>query len=243
MVRRPRKSHEADKEKVKPSKSLEPAFGSKIGSNRYVVYADLQKENDPTPRILILNFAAKYAARWFIMKLIHNDEWTWIDPIGSRRCILTTGGVRISMFKDDLKELLEYKPTEAEAEWHDDWTSNSVLRFKYGQHEEVKKEHVVEEDSDGSDGDSGTAKTKSKGKGPRAPKEAKAKIDKSGHVSANDIAKQLKAEGREVRGVLRSSDLEKPAHGWSWPEDSEELKQARKIIEDGLKTVAKKGKK
>jgi hypothetical protein len=243
VVRRSRKSHEAGEEKVKAPKGLAPAFAAKVGGNPYVVYADLQREDDPTPRILILNFAAKYAARWFIMKLIHNDDWQWVDPIGSRKCILTTGGIRISMFRDDLEMLLDYQPTEAESRWEDEWTEKSVLRFKYGQHEEVRREYVVEEDQDGSSGDSGIKKTKSKGKGPRTPKEPKVKIDKSGYVSANDIAKELKLEGREVRGILRSSDLSKPSVGWMWEKGSKELKQARAVIESGLKTLKKMVKK
>lgn len=237
---RARKSHATDKETVKPSKGLEPAFASKVGGNKYVVYCDLEREGDPYARVLVLNFQAKYAARWFIMKLIHNDEWQWVDPIGSRKCIRTSSGIRISMFHDDLKMLLEYKPTEAEAAWEDEWTERSVLRFKYGQHEEVKSRHDVEEDQDGHDSDGGTKKTKSKGKGPRAPKEPKVKVDKSGHISANDIAKELKLEGREIRGILRASKMQKPAHGWSWIKGSDEYKAARKTIEDGVKALKKK---
>jgi hypothetical protein len=76
----------------------------------------------------------------------------------------------------------------------------------------------------------------------REKKQPKPKVDKSGLVSANEIAAELKVEGREVRGVLRSLGLTKPDVGWAWPKDSAELKDARKKIEEGLK-AAKKGKK
>lgn len=240
MVRRSRKSHAAGEEKVKPSRGIEPAYGGKPGSNPYVVYADLQKDGDPTPRILILNFAAKYAAAYFINKLIHGNTWEECEPIGSREGIRTASGVRITMFNKDIWPLLEYKPTDAEAAWEDEGVDKSVLRFKYGRHEEVKRRDDNEQDEAGSDGDSGEGKTKPKRQKSSSPREPKAKVDKSGHVSANDIAKELKLEGREIRGILRGSKLEKPAHGWSWPKDSKELKEIRKLIEAGVKELKKK---
>jgi hypothetical protein len=77
---RARKSHESGKEEVKSSRAkLEPAYSSN-GRDRFVVYADLQREGDPYARVLILKFQAKYAARRFIDMLIHTDEWEWTDP-------------------------------------------------------------------------------------------------------------------------------------------------------------------
>lgn len=239
---RARKSHDSGKEEVKSSRgNLEPAYSGKVGGNKFVVYADLQREGDPYARVLVLNFAAKYAARYFINLLIHNDEWQWIEPLGPRKAIRTTGGTRISMFGDDLEELLEYKMSEDERAWEDERVKQNTLRFKYGTHEAAKKddneEHAhgtVETLSDG-----GTKKTKSKRGGTGTPKEPKVKVDKSGFVSAIDIAKDLKVEGREVRVALRASGMTKPDIGWMWPKDSKELKDARKVIEAGLK----KGKK
>lgn len=242
---RTRKSHKKDEEEVKSSKSkLKPAYGS-TGHNPFVVYADLQREADPYARVLVLNFAAEYSAKAFIDALIHNDEWEWVDPVGSRKCIRTTGGVRISMFKDDLEMLLKYKPTEAEKEWTDEEMKQKVLRFKYGVHEEAKRDDY-EEPEDGTDetlGDNRKAKKRSKRKEPREPKTPKVKVDKSGYISANEIAAELKLEGREVRGILRAK-LQKPDIGWAWEKGSAELKQARKVIEDGVKALnKKKGKK
>lgn len=240
---RARKSHDTGEEKVKSSGSkLKPAYAA-LGHNPYVVYCDLQRESDPYARVLILNFAAEYAARAFIDALIHNDEWEWIDPVGSRKCIKTTTGVRISMFRDDLEMLLDYKMNSEEKEWTDEQMKQSVLRFKYGTHEAAGKNDDNEELEDGTDetlGAGRTTKVKSRRKEPRAPKEPKVKVDKSGYVSANDIAKELKVEGREVRGVLRGSGLTKPDIGWAWAKDSKELKEMKALIEKGLKAGKKK---
>lgn len=240
---RARKSHDKGEEDVKsPKPKLKPAYSSRVGDNRFVVYADLQRESDPYARVLVLNFAAEYAARAFIDALIHNDEWEWVDPIGRRKCIRTTTGVRISMFGDDLAMLLEYNLSSVEKEWTDEQMKQHVLRFKYGTHEAAKRNDDTEELEDGTNETLGEGRTKSKSKRkePRTPKEPKVKVDKSGYVSANDIAKELKVEGRIVRGVLRGSGLTKPDIGWAWPKDSKELKEMRALIEKGLKEGKKK---
>lgn len=240
---RARKSHASSEEKVKPSGSLEPAYSGMVGGNKLVVYADLQRESDPYPRVLVLTFAAKYAARAFIDLLIHNDEWERCDPVGMREGIKTTSGIRINMTKDQIWALLDYKMSPAEREWEDEQLKKSVMRFKYGQHEAARTSNDNEEQSDGTDetlSDGGTSRKSTKRREPRAPKEPKVKVDKSGYVSANDIAKELKVEGREVRGALRASGMTKPDIGWMWPKDSKELKEARKTIEANLKKKSKK---
>lgn len=236
---RARKSHGTGKEEVKSRVKLEPAFAAN-GHDRFVVYADLQREGDPYARVLVLKFQAKYAARRFIDMLVHNDEWQWTDPIGARKCIRTTGGVRISMFGDDLATILEYKLSEDELAWEDEAIKQHTMRFKYGKHEAANDS---EEQSNGTDetlSNGGASSKKSRRKEPRTPREPKVKIDKSGFIAATDIAKQLNLEGREVRGILRASDLKKPDIGWMWAKGSEELKQAEKVIKDGVKTLTKK---
>ncbi len=241
---RARKSHDTGQEDAKTSRAkLKPPYSNKVGGNKLVVYCDLQRESDPYARVLILNFAAEYAARAFIDAVIHTDEWEWVDPIGTRKCIKTTTGARISMFGDNLEMLLDYKMNSDEKAWIDEGMKQHVLRFKYGTHEAARQSDDNEELPDGADetlGASRTTKSKSRRKEPRAPKEPKVKVDKSGFISANDIAKELKVEGREVRGVLRSSGLTKPDIGWAWPKDSKELKEMRALIEKGLKNGKKR---
>lgn len=239
---RARKSHDSGKEEVKSSRgNLKPAYSGKVGGNKLVVYADLQRETDPYARVLILNFAAEYAARYFIDLLIKDDTWEWTDPIGSRKAIRTTGGTRISMFGDDLEKLLEYKMSPDERSWEDELIKQNTLRFKYGTHEAAKKDDNQEHAHGTTEAlsDGGTKKTKSKRSEPRTPKEPKVKVDKSGFVSAIDIGKELKLEGREVRVALRASGMVKPDIGWMWPKDSKELKAARKAIEANLKKAKK----
>lgn len=239
---RARKSHDTDEEEVKSRGKLKPAYASN-GRDRFVVYCDLTREGDPYPRVLILKFDAEYAARAFIDAVIHNDEYAECIPVGKREGIVTTTGVRITMFGKTLFELLEYRMSEAEKAWSDDQMKQMVLHFKYGTHEAAKKSDDNEEPQNGADetlGGSSPAKTKFRRKEPRAPKEPKVKVDKSGYVSANDIAGEHKVEGRVVRGILRDNGCTKPDIGWMWPKDSKELKEMRSLIEKGLKTVAKK---
>lgn len=241
---RARKSHAPDEEKTKTR--LEPPYGS-CGNNPYVVYCDLHRDGEEHARVLVLNFKAKYAAAFMLSKLLNGDTWEECDPIGSRKGVITASGIRITMPGDDLLMLLEYEPTEAEAEWRDEQVAQWVLRFKYGSVEGGKKRDEEDQDDQGdAEPDSpereGDRDVPSKGRGdkpkrqPKEPKPAKPKFDTSGYVSANDIAAQLKVEGREVRGVLRSMKLEKPAHGWSWPKD-----EAAKIKEK-VSVALKEGK-
>lgn len=227
---RARKSHDLDEEKAKTK--LQPAWG-KCGDNPYVIYCDLTRDGDEYPRILVKNFKAKYAAKYMLTKLTHNDTWEECDPIGSRRGIITSGGVRITMSGDSLFMLLDYEPTGAELEWRDEQTEKHVLQFKYGSSEGAKRR---DEDQDGSGGhdpevsqresDANPPRDKHGDRSKRQPREPKSRVDTSGYVSANNIAAELKVEGREVRGVLRSLKLEKPAHGWSWPKvEAEKIKE------------------
>lgn len=233
---RARKSHEGDVEKVKTR--LEPAYGA-CGDNPYVVYCDYKRDGEEHARMLVKIFKAKYAAKFFLDKLIRTDTWEECDPVGGRTGIITATGIRITMFGEVVKTLLEYEPTEAEAAWRDDLVEKEVLRLKYGSAEGAKpKEEVTEislvdypADPDGV----GPVKVKVI-KESKPIKEKKPKIDTSTMVSANDIAKKLKVEGREVRGVLRAMKLEKPEHGWAWSKD-----EAAKI-EEKVSVALKEGK-
>ena len=129
---RSRKSHDTDEEITKSHKGIKPPYSGKTGGNIYVVYADLRKETDEYARVLVMNFAEKYAAKWFVLSLIGNDEWEWVDPIGTRSCLRTSLGIRLSMFNERLEALMEYEPTEAECEWSDEDKKQSIAQFKYG---------------------------------------------------------------------------------------------------------------
>lgn len=228
---RSRKSHAVDEENTKLTRKLHPAYSGRAGGNIYVVYADYAQEGETISRVLVLNFLAEYAAAWFIQSLIHKDEYEWIDPIGSRECIRTSSDIRISMFGDDLTKLLNYKPSSDEEEWSDEEVHKSIMRFKYGKSED-KVTHETIEDNDSEHPSS------SKPERTRIVKEPKTRIDRTGMVSANDIAKELGVEGREVRGVLRGMKLIKPEGGWLF--DKKTAEDIRDKVKKGLKEAKKK---
>jgi hypothetical protein len=247
---RARKSHDTDKENTKiPRRGLSPAYSAKAGGNQYVIYCSYTRDGDPYPRVLVLSFLATYAARYFVSRLIKDEEYEWHDWMDRDKMIITSSGIKIRAHANQLKEILDYEPTEAEKEWKDEQIIGNINRFKYADHEaNFRKisDPNAQEDSAGSDADDGGTNVPVSKRGTRADKPAREKkerkppVDKGGLVSANDIAKELKVEGREVRGVLRSTGMKKPDVGWAWPKDSAELKAARKSIEDGLKALAKK---
>lgn len=229
---RARRSHKRREEEVKTTKDgLETPYGQP-GKNPYVIYVDYARADLSMPKVLILAFKAKYAAKFFLNQLISDDEWEWTDPIGSRACIRTSMGLRISMFeKRDLQMLLEYEPSEAESEWQDDQVEKYVQRLKYGRTQEDRSQRPVG-DTDNLDGETSKPRREKKNKA------EKVKIDKTGLISANDIAKELGVEGREVRGVLRGMKMEKPAGGWLF--DAKTAEEIREKVKKGLKDRKKK---
>lgn len=228
---RTRKSHTTDEEKAKPRSRLEPPY-AKV--NPYVVYCDLRRTGEDHARVLILNFAAKYAVRFMLDKLIREDTFEECDPVGSRTGIITSSGIRITMFDNALPDLLAYERTEAEAEWRDDNVEKMVLQFKYG-----RSEYATEEPIETVDEETGeVVKVEKPKKQSKPPKEVKPKFDTTGFVSANDLATKLKVEGRIVRGILRALNLPKPDHGWSWPK--EEAAKIEKQVVEAIKNGKKK---
>lgn len=235
MARR-RKSHKADEENVKSSRSGLKPFRGRTGDNPYVIYADYLRDHPNYPKCIVLNFKELYACKYFVDQLISGDTWVECEPVGSRHGIVTASDVRITMFGDkDIWKVLEYEPTQLEAEWEEDTIRRQVAQFKYGRNVDGRikdREEDVEEDGERRD-------TKSKReKVPKEPKVKKAKIDKTGKISANDIAKELGVEGREVRGVLRALKLTKPEGGWLF--DKKTADEIREKVKKGLKEQAKK---
>jgi hypothetical protein len=237
---RARKSHKSDEENTKATRSgLKPAYGQ-VGANPYVIYVAYRPEDVENPKILILNFAQKYSAKFFLDQLIAGDDYEWIDPVGpkdiGRRRIKTSFGLEISMYGDDLKVLLEYELRGEEAAWEDDQVRKHVARLKYGRTTEDRKRIDHVEDPDAPEEERVKGKKHKKEKKPK--KEKKEKIDKTNLISANDIAKELEVEGREVRGVLRALKLVKPEGGWLF--DKKTADEIREKVKKGLKEAKKK---
>lgn len=233
------KSHNSDEEKTKRD-GIEPPYSAKVDGHRYVVYAHLRREGDEVTRILVEKFFALYAAQYFIKKLVGNDDyeeglfnnepphrWKHIPMI------VTSSGVKIMTMNKDLKTIMEYSPNEREREFDDPQLVKNIMSFKYGRQE-------TETPVNAEEGEKKPKENRVKNN-PVKEKPSKPKIDTSGYVSANDLAKQLKVEGREVRGVLRSLRLQKPDHGWSWPK--KEADEIRVKVVAALHELSKKKKK
>lgn len=233
---RARKSHATDEEKAKTK--LEPAYSEKVDGHRYVIYATYAQAGDPIGKVLVLKFKATYAAKQFAERLIAKDDYEWELWFDRDAMIITERGVKIRAHKDQMKEIMDHEYTEAEAEWRDDQLTRSVTQFLYGRREsndEVRSRNA--DDAERStvlhkgSGDDCERTAPDRGRKERVPKrEPKPKLNTDGYVSANDIAKELKLEGREVRGALRALKLIKPDHGWSWPKD-EAGKIKKKVVD------------
>lgn len=236
---RARKSHVRSEEETKSTRGLKPPYRTgKPGDNPYVVYADLK--SDRSDRLLVLSFGEYYSAQHFLNLLIEQDTWVECDPVGSRVGFFISSGIRVTMFGDDIWRILEYKPTPLEDEWEDEQLKRSVYRFKYGR----DPERLAREDSD--DGEKPRAKSSTVSRtikddarrADRPKREPKSKVDRSGLVSANDIANEIGVKGIEVRTVLRSLKLVKPEGGWLF--DKKTAEQIREKVKAGLKAAKKK---
>ncbi len=232
---RARKSHKRSEEIAKPTRNglKAPYRYHPPGSNQYVIYADLKKGDDPVGKLLVLSFAELYSANYFTRALIGDDTYERAELLGSREAIITSAGIRISMFGHDLERILNYEPTQLESEWEDDQLQRRVAQFKYGGYERDNSSHgETDPEVDDTPGER-IPRPDKKGKAKKEKKEPKPKIDKTGMVTANDIASELGVEGREVRGVLRALKLEKPAGGWAF--DKKTADEIREKVKKGLK--------
>lgn len=218
---RARKSHIINEEKVKTR--------SGPVEYPYVVYCSYHREGEEHPRCLVLKFTDPASARNMVDQVIGNDEWEWSKWMNRDDMVVTSKGIKIRAWDNEMREIMKVDPDKVKRE-----EIKYVSQFKYGSPEGGRKEDPVIIHRQ-----SGGQIAAVLDRAPKPVKEKKPKIDTSGMVTANDIAKELKVEGREVRGVLRSMKLEKPAHGWAWPKD--EATKIKEKVHAGLKeTKAKK---
>jgi hypothetical protein len=240
---RPRKSSQSGEEEVKVSRSgLKVPYSGKVGGNPYVIYATYKKEHEEYGRTLVLSFYAEYAARRMIDLLIGKDEYV-PGIAGAREGIRTDTGIFVTSMKPgQIVELLHYPLSEQEAAWRDPLMEQSVMRLKYGtNYNGEKKAEDVEEIQEETETGELVTRTVRKPKEAKAPKEArekKAKLDRTGLVTAGELAERLKLEARIFRGGLRALGLPKPEGGWHWPQA--EAEEILKKVEKKLKDMGKK---
>lgn len=204
----------------------------------YVVYASWCPPGGEL-RWLILKFKEPWGARNMINSLTHNlfgggYELKTAQSMGWHY-MQFENGMKVSLRDNDAyREVMELDFDEAES-----YVSDEVRYFKYGSSfEGVKRTGDTppsnEQSDDNGRGDRKAHKKIRDGSGPaRDPKVPRQKVDKSGKVSANDIAEELGVEGRVVRGILRGMNLTKPAGGWLFEEALADDIRAK--VKSGLK--------
>ncbi len=230
---RARQSPQGDKENTKTAGKgrRPPRICGKVDGNPYAVYADYSRPEFEIPKLLVLTFAELYAAKFLVGLIIGDDTYEPTAPLGHRQGIRTSTGIRITMSHDGLQRVMEYQPTTDELEWDDDLIRQRVLNLKYGRGEDDPNRPTIEQQP----GDAEDKLPKQgRAKDPRVPK---AKVDRAGMVTANDLAVELGVEGREVRAVLRALQLTKPEGGWAF--DKKAADEIREKVKAGLKEKKK----
>ena len=214
---RPKKSHISGEEKIK-KKEEAPQYP-------FVIYCSYHRDGEKYPRSLVLKFQTPEEARNMVDRVIGNDTWEWKLWLDKDVGILTSSGITVRASDDQMKViLLEISPRAIKSD------IKEVLQFKYG------KSEYSEDLPPSEDGEAPGASDQRPRE--KVVREKKPKVDKSGMVSAGDIAKNLKVEPREVRGVLRSLKLEKPPGGWIWSKD--QAKDIQEKVHAGLKEAKTK---
>lgn len=239
---RPKRSHSSGKETAKIPVGLSAApYSSKVGGNKYVVYVDYHPENEDHPRVIVYSFLATYAAKWFVNRIIGDDEYEmghW--KFHESDVILTTSkGIQIRMCGNLLEEVLSYEfKTEEEEEWKDEGLARSVAHLKWGKWEHKPANTNIIETEDGPQEVKLTRREmkkaeramrreeKNKKREANPEKVKKPKKDMSGMITAGELAEQMGILARDFRAALRKLAMIKPSYGWAWAEsDAEKIKK------------------
>lgn len=241
---RSRKSHTDDKEETK-SRRGPPSYP-------YVVYASWAPEGPESMRWLILKFQTPMGARNMIESLKKNlwggsyelkttasMNWHYMQFENGMKISLRDNEQYTEVMGIDYDPSISYVPVE-------------VQQFKYGSsfesHKAAGSRHYDGDDETESDRkESARANRRSSkrsvgAKNPSDRKERKVlserpKRDRTGLISANDIATELGVLGRDVRGVLRQLKMVKPEGGWLFTKD--EAETIRKQVKENLKKKKK----
>lgn len=163
-------------------------------------------------------FAAWYSAKKFIEGLTQDRKVKEINDT----VIKTDDGIKIK--SPHLQDILGHKYNALEEQWEiPDPYRNMIRMFRGEEYKKTKDELAA----------SPAKRIKEREDKPK--KERKARPPKEGQVSIADICAELKCKPRIARGFLRSSKMEKPDGGWSWPKGHKDIDKVRTIITKGLK--------
>lgn len=171
-----------------------------------------------------VTFAALWVAKRFIEDLAEAasaEDYTWIKRKTESGYVIRHGisfenGLRIEGdAKETLDQALEMKLSDEQESW--EFPSpypEQIRQFIFGS-------SPVEKDREDK---------------PRRQKaerpERKPRADKTGLVTANEIAEQMGVPGRDLRAVLRAK-MEKPEVGWAFPPD--QVESIKKLVKENLK--------
>jgi hypothetical protein len=228
-----KRREEEVKQEAPKSKLKRPYPNIHKKEDYYVVYVSY-KDEEGFGKIMVKKFKAIYAAHKFIMWLFDGADWGWTKPIGSRACIESETGIKVSMYgASDLDTIINYEPTELEEGWSDDLLRRDIYSFKKGTALDTEPERLTHPAADLFAKKAPKIRASKETSSTDRVRTPRSKVDREGKVSANDIASQLGVEGREVRGVLRSLQWTKPEGGWLFDED--QVEEITKAIKKNLK--------
>lgn len=179
------------------SKLPDPYGSSPKHAGKYVLYVTRHRDESGT-QVIVMNFAAPYAARKFLDVLFEGDGLNWDDECTVR----SETGIVVSTrwWPKRMKECVEHEYSIAELAWDlDKLYHDAARRFRYGeQPRELSPEQTEPRRA-------------------RAPSGPRASRD--GLVPIADVALQLNVTPRECRAALRKLKIEKPAAGWAFKAD------------------------
>lgn len=185
---------------------------------RYVIYASQRLPTDSHVRQYIPIFTdLVYAKRW-LMRLLHQHEWT-----RQGNWVYTDSSLKVRC--EQLEQVLE-APDSDEPLKPDDF--QTLMQFKLGKSWEAHTDNPPKPRDDATkepepEGD-GVPPAASKAT-PKAAKSSKASVP-DGYVTITDLAATWGAKASDCRAMLRASDLVKPDYGWAFgPKEIDKIKK------------------
>lgn len=198
-VKRTRKGA-SDANEAAVSTGLEKAWpSSPARPPRFVLYCT----NHDSDRRYIVNSYACYAIRKIFDALVGENE---VEPSPLDERTMTFGDIDIK--SDQMQTILDYQYSKAEEEWTLPMPyPEQIHLFLYGQRMARALPSA----------DSEPAPKK------KDPVERKPKMDRTGKITVQSIAEELKMDPRDARAALRKAKVAKPAGGWlgdeAWAKD------------------------
>lgn len=171
----------------------------------------------------------KAPARWIAQIIDFGDEYT---VLRENRIVVNFDGKSVIVEEPALTRWLETDPGSFEfPERHDEIGSYAGRLFPRPSWW-LRRREIDEQRERATERRATSKKSPKRTSGEPRAKSTRPKAP-SDHVTVGAIAEQMKIDSRQARRALRASSVEKPAHGWSFPQS--EVKSIIKSIKDNLK--------